>query len=136
VYDFWGPRPLCAPNPPTLIIGPSVRQSVPVLPMTKHSPEDSAQAPVPKSYDEFEGRLVRALGATIGGEALSRTLGYPTQDAFRKAHKRDRLPVATFECAGRRGRFASTVDIAAWLWVQREQVNFASSHAKGGALAP
>lgn len=29
------------------------------------------------------------------------------------------VPVATFEVAGRRGRFAAAVDIAAWLWRQR-----------------
>lgn len=30
-----------------------------------------------------------------------------------------RVPVAIFEVAGRRGRFAPVVDIAAWLWHQR-----------------
>ncbi len=70
-------------------------------------------------YEDFECRLVRALGAAIGGEPLSRALGYPSQDAFRKAQQRGRLPVATFTVEGRRGRFASAVDIAAWLWGQR-----------------
>lgn len=70
-------------------------------------------------YEDFECRIVRALGATIGGEPLSRALGYPSQDAFRKAQQRGRLPVATFTVDGRRGRFASAVDIAAWLWGQR-----------------
>lgn len=72
-----------------------------------------------ESYDAFETRLIRALGATVGGETLSRSLGYPSQDAFRKAHHRGRVPVETFEVAGRRGRFAAVVDIAAWLWRQR-----------------
>lgn len=72
-----------------------------------------------ESYEAFEARLIRALGATVGGEALSRALGYPSQDAFRKAHHRDRVPVATCEVAGRRGRFAAVVDIAAWLWRKR-----------------
>lgn len=30
-----------------------------------------------------------------------------------------RVPVKTFEVAGRRGRFAAVIDIAAWLWRQR-----------------
>jgi hypothetical protein len=30
-----------------------------------------------------------------------------------------RVPVAIFKVAGRRGRFAAAVDIAAWLWRQR-----------------
>jgi hypothetical protein len=83
------------------------------------NPARSTHPFTPGSYEDFEVRLVRALGATIGGETLSRTLGYPTQDAFRKAHARNRLPVNTFEIAGRRGRFASTVDIAVWLWAHR-----------------
>lgn len=70
-------------------------------------------------YEAFEARLIRALGATVGGETLSRALGYPSQDAFRKAHHRGRVPVATFEVAGRRGRFATVADIATWLWRQR-----------------
>ena len=72
-----------------------------------------------ESYDAFETRLIRALGATVSGEMLSRALGYPSQDAFRKARHRGRVPVETFEVAGRRGRFAAVVDIAAWLWRQR-----------------
>ena len=62
---------------------------------------------------------MRALGATVGGGQLTRALGYPSQDAFRKAHQRGRLPVDTFELEGRRGRFATATDIAAWLWEQK-----------------
>ena len=73
-------------------------------------------------FDDFEQRLVRALGATVGGGQLTRALGYPSQDAFRKAHQRGRLPVDTFELDGRRGRFATATDIAAWLWKQKHTV--------------
>lgn len=76
----------------------------------------SCQPVARETYEVFETRLIRALGATVGGETLSRSLGYPSQDAFRKAHHRGRVPVETFEVAGRRGRFAAVVDIAAWLW--------------------
>jgi hypothetical protein len=72
-----------------------------------------------ETYDEFEGRLIRALGATVGGESLTKALGFRSQEAFRKAHQRGRLPVRTFEIDGRRGRFASATDIAAWLWGRR-----------------
>ena len=78
-----------------------------------------AAAVQPKTYDDFECRLISALGATVGGRALTKALGYPTQDAFRKASHRGRLPVRTFEMVGRRGRFAVTTDIAQWLWDQR-----------------
>ena len=75
----------------------------------------------PESYQDFECRLIRALGATVGGECLTKALGYPSQDAFRKARHRGRLPVSTFEVQGRRGRFASAADIAAWLWGMRAE---------------
>ena|SRR5690625_929144 len=81
--------------------------------------KDSHRPAAPESYEDFEGRLIRALGATVGGKTLTQALGYPSQEAFRKARKRGRLPVLTFEMEGRRGRFASATDIAAWLWHQR-----------------
>jgi hypothetical protein len=80
---------------------------------------DSCQPVACEAYEVFETRLIRALGAMVGGESLSRALGFPSQDAFRKALHRGRVPVATFEVVGRRGRFATVIDIAAWLWRQR-----------------
>lgn len=71
------------------------------------------------SLDAIEERLTRSLGAVVGGAALSRALGYPSQGAFRQAVARDRVPVRVFELEGRRGRFALTADIARWLWTQR-----------------
>ncbi|MDP3522522.1 MAG: hypothetical protein Q8S02_18070 [Hydrogenophaga sp.] len=85
------------------------------------------------SYEEFERRLILALGATVGGSALTKALGYRSQDAFRKALQRKRLPVCTFELVGRRGRFASAVDIANWLWDQRSQK---SGEAGAGGSQP
>lgn len=83
------------------------------------------------AYEKFEQNLVRSLGATVGGRSLSMALGYPSQDAFRKAIQRGRVPVTTFEIDGRRGRFAAAADVAAWLWRQRA----GSSHSAqvGGA---
>lgn len=93
--------------------------SVTVSSMIQQLPASLDGSMVPQSYDEFERRLVLTLGATVGGESLTRALGYPSQDAFRKAHQRGRLPIKTFELVGRRGRFALVVDIAGWLWCQR-----------------
>lgn len=98
--------------------------------MTK-TPPLCADSPVSQeTYEDFEHRLIRALGATVGGNSLSRALGYPSQDAFRKAHQRGRLPVKTFELEGRRGRFATAADIATWLWRKRS----GSSHSAGSSL--
>jgi hypothetical protein len=97
----------------------------------EHQPD--ANQPSPRSYEDFETRLILALGATVGGEALTRALGYPSQDAFRKAHHRGRVPVTTFEVQGRRGRFASAIDIATWLWDQRAHPTSSHHQPTGGA---
>lgn len=86
--------------------------------MSKH-PDPIEMARRLESYDDFEGRLIRALGATVGGESLTKALGFRSQEAFRKALQRGRLSIRTFSIEGRRGRFAATVDVAAWLWCQR-----------------
>lgn len=84
------------------------------------------------SYEGFECRLIRALGTTVGGSTLSRALGYPTQEAFRKAYQRGRLPITTFSLSGRRGRFAAVTDIARWLWLQRLTVTGDCAPSTGG----
>ena len=83
------------------------------------------------SVDAFEARLTRTLGAVVGGLALSRALGFPSQDAFRQAFSRGRLPIRVFELEGRRGRFALTSDIARWLWARRlpSEVSLAAEDA-------
>ena len=48
---------------------------------------------------------------------------YPTAAAFRKARIRGTLPVAEFDIAGRRGRFALTQEVARWLVAQRFSVH-------------
>ena len=72
------------------------------------------------NLEDYQAQMVRVLGPTIGGAALVSALGFPTADAFLKARVRNRLPVPTFAMEGRRGRFAATTDIAAWLWAQRQ----------------
>jgi hypothetical protein len=96
-------------------------------------PPDLDRSPSENSYEGFERRMILALGATVGGSSLSRALGYPSQDAFRKAFQRGRLPVLTFPLAGRRGRFAAAADIAHWLWWQRAELPPKNSTKSGGA---
>lgn len=73
----------------------------------------------PDDAEELEASLTRTLGALIGGETLSKTLGYPSQPAFRRALARGRVPVHVFMIEGRRGRFALAKDLAAWLHAER-----------------
>ncbi len=59
--------------------------------------------------------LTSAYGPIVGGDKLTRLLGYPSNEAFRQALNRGLLPVETFNIPHRRGKFAYTEDIAAWL---------------------
>lgn len=70
---------------------------------------------LPRSADALEASLMRTLGAVVGGAALTRSLGYPSQAAFRQALARNRVPIPVFCIEGRRGRFALVRDLAAWL---------------------
>ncbi|MBD8882310.1 hypothetical protein IHE49_17645 [Rhodanobacter sp. 7MK24] len=70
----------------------------------------------PQSLGEYRLELTTLYGPLIGGRELGRVLGFSTQEAFRQAVKRGNMPVRTFAINGRRGKFAATADIAAWLW--------------------
>lgn len=67
----------------------------------------------------FRRELVGVLGPVLGGAQLAAALGYRTADAFGKAARTNRLPIPTFSIAGRRGRYAMTIDLANWLWAVR-----------------
>lgn len=54
-------------------------------------------------------------GPLLNGTALYRALGLPSAAAFRQAASRGQLPVPVFTIPNRRGRFALTRDVAAWL---------------------
>lgn len=73
---------------------------------------------LPRDTDSRAGEphyLERLFGPVVGTAMLWRVLNYPTPDALRKAIERGRAPVATFVIPGRRGRFAHTRDVIAWL---------------------
>lgn len=67
------------------------------------------------STDALEASLTRTLGPVLGGAQLTKALGYPTQSAFRRTVARGAVPIPVFTISGRRGRFALTRDVAAWL---------------------
>jgi len=63
---------------------------------------------------EFEMRLTSRYGEFVPPSALWKELGFATPASFRKALSQDRIEVAVFEIAGRRGSFARALDIARW----------------------
>ena len=69
-----------------------------------------------QSLADFENALLVLYGPVLGGRELSRALGFPSAGAFAKARQRQRVPIRTFTMPGRRGCFAATADLAAWLW--------------------
>lgn len=54
-------------------------------------------------------------GPLIGGAELAKILNFRNMAAFRQALRRGAVPVRVFELPGRRGKFALTQDLAAWL---------------------
>lgn len=62
--------------------------------------------------------FARLGGPLISGDALVRSLGYPSRAAMQMAAHRDRVPVPTFSLPHRRQKFALTMEVLEWL-VQR-----------------
>jgi hypothetical protein len=67
------------------------------------------------THQDLIAILLEKHGPLIGGKELARALGYPSLGAVREAKSKKRLPVTIFKIAGRRGHFALTTEIAAWL---------------------
>jgi hypothetical protein len=67
----------------------------------------------------LEHELSSQHGPLMTGEHLWVALGYPSKEAFRQAVVRKKTPIPIFGIEKRRGRFALTKDVAAWLAAQR-----------------
>ena len=76
-------------------------------------PTEGLEVPVPAQA--LAEDMLRTYGHVVGGEALHRLLGYATPDAFQQALRRDAIGVPVFSLPGRRGKFALTRDISAFL---------------------
>lgn len=72
-------------------------------------------SPLP-ALPDYKAELIRLYGPVVGSKDISRILGYASPDAFRKARSRETIPIKVFRLHGRRGYFASTSEIAHWLW--------------------
>lgn len=67
----------------------------------------------------IEMDLLEQYGSLLTGDALRRSLGFPSMAALHKAIQRNLLPVPIFQLKDRRGRFALAKDVAFWLAEQR-----------------
>lgn len=72
---------------------------------------------------EFEKQLSEELmaryGLLVGGKDLQMALGYPSNAAFRQSIARKTTPIPVFRIENRKGKFALTKDLAAWLSARR-----------------
>jgi hypothetical protein len=70
----------------------------------------------------LEGELRKALltewGYVMGSEGLRQAFGFRSQAALRAAISHGHVPVRTFTIVGRRGPYALTHEVAAWLTSQ------------------
>lgn len=91
----------------------------------------------PKSDESLAALLERELaqqhGPMMTGEALRLALGYSSKDAFRQAIARKTVPIPVFGIEKRRGKFALTKDVAAWIAAQRERATARSFESTGGS---
>ena len=72
-----------------------------------------------KLASQLESELMELYGPLLTGEALRRSLGYPSMGALRQAVARGKAPVPMFQLKDRRGKFALAKDVAYWLAKQR-----------------
>lgn len=59
--------------------------------------------------------LMREHGPILSASVAAKVLGFKSTDALRQARIRRKLPVPMFTIEGRRGWFASTAKVAAWI---------------------
>ncbi len=82
--------------------------------------------------DSTEEKLFARYGALMGGADLYAALGFKSYSAFYRAKEIGELGVNVFQLPGRRGWFALTETVSAWL---RQQAN-KSGENRGGAMDP
>lgn len=72
------------------------------------------QSPLPQSESHYEVEFLAKYGELMDAHALRTLLGIEER-TFRRAAHAQRLPIRVFRIPGRRGWFARTRDLAAWL---------------------
>lgn len=76
---------------------------------------------------------MQRYGELLTGKPLYRMLGFASGETFRVANKRGNVPLPIFQLANRRGYFALTRDVAAWLKGQRDDAVEARKRATQAA---
>lgn len=96
------------------------------------SARKSCQADVACYLDRF--------GPLVGGNDLWKVLGYRTPNSFNQACRRRQVPVRLISIAHRKGYFAFTADVQAWLLglageskADSQRETHGASDTKGGA---
>lgn len=74
----------------------------------------------PQSH-ELEAQMLRQYGPVIGGTSLYSALGFKSYAAFYRSMKRGEIGVPVFTLPSRRGWFALTSEVAAWLTGRRSE---------------
>lgn len=59
--------------------------------------------------------LLREHGPLLDAAGTAKALGFRSVDALRQARQRGRLPITMFRLPDRRGWFAATLTVAAWI---------------------
>ncbi|MBB5360783.1 hypothetical protein HDE76_004031 [Rhodanobacter sp. ANJX3] len=80
--------------------------------------------------------LVRYGTPLLGGDDLRSALGYPSVEALRQAISRGTVPVPIFSVEHRRGKFALTKDVAAWLAALRQGAERPAPNKGAGGVPP
>ena len=76
--------------------------------------------------DELLHEMQACHGPVLGGQVLARALGLGSAAALRQARKRGHVTVALFTLPKRRGFYALTREVAAWLATAREAAQSAT----------
>jgi hypothetical protein len=73
--------------------------------------------------NDIAAEMLRRYGVLIGGGDLRAALGFRSAASFQRAVRQKTLAVRVFPVPGRRGKFALTADVAAWLNKVASQTN-------------
>ena len=74
---------------------------------------------------QLTNSLLQQYGPLMGGADLRKAIGYRSAAAFQRAVREKIIDIRVFGIPGRRGKFALTLEVAAWLTVVSNVVDAA-----------